>query len=321
MRHMICMIAMVFALFPVTVAALDLSAYQRADGAISVHRLGDRVDPYFAIKSLWVARQLGDPAVKETLAWIEWLLPRQGADGSFARYCEQAGRWEPCAEADADDALLALWIALLHEAAPRKLPPHWSESVRRAEQALARLKDPGSGVYRATPNISDALLMDNSEIYNALRRVGELRRAAGDAAGAKRYQAQAQALRLAMAKVFRPVENGLLRWTSGDPSGDRFYPHRVGHLYPWLHGMDTAAFGPMLDWPGWLGRYGEAWLACTDDPYPWGLAALVAYRFKSYEAVERWLNNASGLRDGGYWNVLEEAALQGLARARLAGWQ
>lgn len=321
MKQLFCMLALACALFPATVAALDLSAYQRADGAISVHRRGDHVDPYFVMKALWAARQLGDPAVKETHAWIEWLLPQQGADGGFARYCEREGRWQVCADADADDALLALWIELLHEAAPRKLPPRWADSARRADQALALLKDPNTGVYRATAKISDALLMDNTEICSAFRRVGELRRGAGDAAGATRYLAQAQSLRLAMTTVFRPIENGLLRWSSGDASGEKFYPHRVAHLYPWLHRMDTVAFGPMLDWQGWLNRYGDAWLARADDVYPWGLVALTAYRFKSNKAIERWLDNAPALREGANWNVLEEAVLQGLARARLEGWK
>lgn len=302
--------------------ALDLSAFQRPDGAITVHRYGEHVDPYFAMKALWAARQLGDPAPKETQAWINWLLPRQNKDGGFARYCQREERWQICADADADDSTLALWIELLHEAAPRNMPPRWADSARRAELALALLKDKKSGVYRVSLKIDDALLMDNAEIYAALRRVGELRRAAGDRAGGRRYLAQAQSLRLAMATVFRPSGSDLLRWSSGDASGEKFYPHRVAHLYPWLHGMETAGFGEMLNWPLWLQRYGDAWLARADDVYPWGLPALLAYRAGSYPVVERWLDNAVVLRDGGHWNVLEEALLQGLARLRLEGkWQ
>nr|WP_295772048.1 hypothetical protein [Rhodoferax sp.] len=316
LRHWILLAGL---LLPTLSSALDLSAYQRADGAITVHRYGDHVDPYFAMKALWAARRLGDPAQKETLAWIHWLLPRQKDNGSFSRYCETDGRWQACADADADDSTLALWIELLHEAAPRGLPPLWADSARRAEQGLAQLRDKTTNVYHVSDSIGDALLMDNSEIYAALRRVGELRQGARDAAEAKRYFAQARTLRLAMGKVFRSSPSGLLAWTSGDAAGELFYPHRLAHLYPSLHGMPTDAFDPMLGLQAWLDRYSDAWLDRTDDNFPWGLVALLAYQNNLYWAVDRWMDNAIVLRYSGHWNVLEEAQLQGLARQQLGG--
>lgn len=311
--------AMVMLAWPGTSAALDLSAYQRPDGAITVHPQEGRVDPYFAIKALWAARQMGDAAAPETHAWINWLLPRQKVNGSFARYCEQPSGWQACDEPDADDSLLAMWIELLHEAAPRNMPPAWAASVRRAETALQQLQDPRTGVYRAGPRISDALLMDNAEVYAALRRVGELQKQAGDSREGERHLAQARALRLAMAKVFQPNGKELLRWSSGDDSSITFYPYALGHLYPWLHGMNTEGFGTIMSWQNWLDRYGEQWLTRSGDSYAWGLVALLALRQGSYPMVRRWLDNAVALRGGADWNVLEDAVMQGLARERLAG--
>ena len=304
---------------PATSRALDLSAYQRADGAITVHAHGNRVDPYFAIKALWAARQLGDPAPAETKAWINWLLPRQKDDGSFARYCEQPSGWQSCEELDADDSLLAMWIELLYEAAPRNMPPQWAVSVQRAEHALQLLLEQKTGVYRAGPSINDALLMDNTEVYAALRRIGDLQRLAGDKKGSEHHFAQAHALRLAMANVFQPHGKELLRWSSGDDSSNTFYPYALAHLYPWLHGMNTERFGNMMRWQNWLENYGDEWLSRSGDSYPWGLVALLAVKQGSYSVVQRWLDNAVALRGTAHWNVLEEATMQELARARLKG--
>jgi len=310
-------IVTVAALWPGFSCALDLSAYQRPDGAITVHPQDDHVDPYFVMKALWVARQFGDPAPVESKAWIGWLLPRQAADGSFARYCEQDKVWQVCDEPDADDSMLAMWIELLHETAPRRMPASWAASAERAEHALALLRDPQSGVYRVSLKFNDALLMDNVEVYAALRRIGELQSKAGDHAGARRHLAQAQALRLAITIVFHPHGGDLLRWSSGDDSSTAFYPYGVAHLYPWLHQMNTEGFGAMASWQTWLNRYGEDWLTRRSDSFPWGLVAFLAWREKSYHEVTRWIDNAAALRGGSNWNVLEEAVLQGLARARL----
>lgn len=320
MKRLFSALALFCLLLPARAPALNLGAYQRPDGAITVHRGGDVVDPYFAIKALWAARQLGDPASVETRAWIGWLLPRQEEDGRFARYCERDGRWEACAAADADDALLAMWIELLHQAAPAALSPLWAKSAQRAEQALERLRQGTKGVYHVSAENDYALLMDNTEIYAALRRTGELRQRAGDREGGRRYLERAKSLRLAMGRVFRPLGTGMMRWTTLPASGEaRFYPDHVAHLYPWLHGMDTSVFGPMIGWQDWLVQYKDGWLSLTVDDYPWGLVALLAFRNGSGDEVERWLATAGLMSDGERWNVLEEAILQGLMRKQGGG--
>jgi hypothetical protein len=294
--------------------ALDLRAYQTADGAITVHPHGDHVDPYFAMKALWASRQLGDPAVSETRAWINWLLPRQRPDGRFARYCEQTSAWEACEQPDADDSLLAMWIELLYEASPHRMPPDWMKSADMAKKALDALRMPGKGVYRIGPDTHEALLMDNVEVYESLRRVAHLKKLAKDRAGARHYLKQAHDLRMAMHKIFRPDEAGLLHWSSADNSTSTFYPYAVADLYPWLHGMNTHGFGRMSDWNDWLNRYGERWLNMSDDDYPWGLVAMLALREQSYPVVQRWVANANAIRGGEHWDVLEEAVLQGLEK-------
>ncbi len=297
--------------------AIDLSAYQRTDGAITVHRYGSDVDPYFALKALWVARQLGDPSIRQTRAWVRWMIARQLPDGRFTRYCEKGGRWSNCTDADADDALLAMWIEVLYEVSPRAMPSAWALSAVLAEQALEKLKDARTGVYHVSLSIQDALLMDNVEIYESLRRVGQLRNAVGDRDAGNRFLARASALRTSMAKVFGANNDGLLKWSSGLIASESFYPHHVAHLYPLLHNMDSSEFGKQLSFHDWLKRYGKTWLTRADDVYPWGLVALTAFRMRDFGAVDSWLEKAPQLRDGDNWNVLEEAVIQGLTPLRL----
>ena len=312
------LIAMLAAAAMESCLALDMSAYQHSDGAITVHSSGDNVDPYFAMKALWVSRQLDDPAPLESLSWIGWLMPRQKKDGSFARYCEKDGEWRECERSDADDSMLALWMELLYETAPRhRLPPGWLGSAERADRALRSLRNPASGLYRTGFDSKESLLMDNVEVYEALKRIGEILEQSGDRVRARRFLKQARDLKNAMISAFRADRNGILRWSTDDHGTGTFYPYAVADLYPWLHGMRTKGFGNMESWDEWLKQYGQIWLSRSGDSYPWGLVALLALRDHSYPYVDRWIANAAALRGGDNWDVLEEAVLQGLARKNL----
>ena len=113
------------------------------------------MDPYFALKALLTAQDAGLDIRGPALAWIKWLLPRQLPDGRFQRYCLDAGEtWQACKAADADDALLALWLQLLYRMVPGDMPPAWIASAAKAEAQLARLYDQKLGIYavsRRTP--------------------------------------------------------------------------------------------------------------------------------------------------------------------------
>ena len=60
---------------------LDLSGYQRSNGAITVHVGGDYVDPYFATKALIVARSFGS-AFRRTRSRIGGLTRTSTAPAS-----------------------------------------------------------------------------------------------------------------------------------------------------------------------------------------------------------------------------------------------
>ena len=90
---------------------LELAGYAGADGAIKVLHKGESADPYFAIQALLLAHDNGMDVSTVAEKFIDWLLPKQKPDGTFDRFCRTAGTpWTACKVADADDALLALWM-------------------------------------------------------------------------------------------------------------------------------------------------------------------------------------------------------------------
>lgn len=296
-------------------AELDLAGYQRADGAITVHRDGDFVDPYFALKALLAARELGLDVTGPARRWIDWMLARPTREGLFGRYCADAdGVWNQCQEADADDSLLALWLELLYVAAPDGgLPPAWQDSATRSRAALDKLYDPRLGGYVISPTLHVALLMDNCEVVGALRTVAARLEVMGDAAGARRLRRQTGQAERRLVRLFPAKADGLLRHTSEAEGSDAFYPHLVAQLYPALHGLPSLLNKPAIGYREWMRRYRHAWLTLAVDDYPWGLVAQVAEQQGDTATVACWVRQAAPLRHGARWHVLEEALWQGLS--------
>lgn len=289
---------------------LDLAGYQDAQGAIAVHYQGDFSDPYFAMKALLSARQAGLDIAVPARDWVAWMLPRQKPDGLFERFCRQGEAWVACKAADADDALLAMWIELLHVLAPDAgLPGAWRDSVRLARGQLDRLRDRKSGVYIISLDNPVALLMDNVEVYAALRTVGRELRRMKQMAAAESSIRQALALRLAIERVFHPHASGPYLASTQRTAEWRFYPEILAQIYPWLHRMPVA-IDVRSGFKAWMEKNGADWLSMIRDDYPWGVVALVAIDAGDCDSVLRWAERAAPLRHGARWNVLEEAAFQ-----------
>lgn len=284
--------------------------YQTAEGAITVHAGGDFVDPYFATKALLAADTGGLDITVAASRWIAWLLPRQRPNGRFDRYCYSDKQWRACADADADDAMSALWIELLYRMAPaNEMPSMWTESAKRTERHLADLYQPKTRLYQVSTEQPLTLFIDNVEIYGAFARTA--RRRAGVAPfSALRMAWGAWRLRRAIDGAFwRDAER---RFAADNESGERaeFYPDIVAQLYPLLEGMPTPAGKPAAVFDAWFRQYGERWLSFSEDPYPWGLVALAGHQVGALSAAAQWAERAAPLRHSQRWNVLEEAAYQ-----------
>ena len=297
-------------------AALDLSGYQEPDGAISVAYRGDLVDPYFAIRALLTARNAGLDTDAAARAWIGWLLPRQLDNGSFARYCRRANQaWKACLDADADDALLAIWTELLYTTAPRAgLPASWSRRAALAQRHLERLRDRDRAIYLISANNRVGLLMDNVEIHAALSAIGQRQQQMGALAAARRTLAAATQLRRAIGRVFRPAGQGPFRVSTQAAEAPRFYPEIVAQIYPVLYQFPDSA-PPRQAFQNWMRAHGAVWLEQQGDTYPWGLVAMAARAVGDTASAACWKSKAAHLRYGARWNVLEEAAFQSIVPA------
>ena len=300
------------------------AGYQFADGAMPVHRSGDFVEPYFAVKALLMAHRLGLDVRAETELFALWLAPRQRADGRFARYCRApastnpttgSAAWVDCGVTDADDALAALWCMLVVELLPDS---RYDPSCVQSLALLAQLWNPRQQVYRTLVDKPFAQFADNIEILAALTRLQQT-----DAR--ERFQGvlQKHAAQLSIGALTRGVEktfaysfrSGVFAGKAADFSelgkSMDFYPDGVTALYVWIYGLQAEP-AARRGWQQWKTLYLDAWLAGRTDTFPWGLGAVAAEQLGDRTASSAWLNQANAWRGAGRWNLLEEGVWQGL---------
>lgn len=290
------------------VHTFDPGAYQASDGAVTMSPNGNEVEPYFATKALLVAQDAGLDTRDAAMKWIAWMLPRQRPDGRIDRWCRKGSAdWKRCSDADADDAMLALWVELLYRNGTDKgLPLEWQQSVDKALAYEKTLKNRW-GVYYISHRNHTALFMDNVEVYSAFKDIGK-QISRWDLNGAADMQAKSQELAEAITRVFWDQSAGRFR-PSTQKSRPGFYPDVVGQTYPWLESMPTPQ-DPQQAWNAWKQLYARGWLLETYDPHPWGLLALTALKLSDSATADCWLQQATSHRGSSNWNILEEATFQ-----------
>jgi hypothetical protein len=252
-------------------------------------------------------------------------LPRQRPDGLFHRFCRADNHdnnnnkndaWRDCAAADADDSMLALWMQLLYRMAPATgMPPEWQRSVTLAARHLAKLRNWRLGVYHISQRNHVALLMDNIEVYAALKDVARVQRRLHDLAAAA-TDARAEQLNAAIQRIFWNRHARSFR-PSIQKTRPAFYPDTVAQVYPWLAGVNGPGQDPRKAWEEWKHAFGAGWIERRYDSHPWGLVALAAEKLGDSTSAACWTSQSDSLRGSSSWNVLEEAVWQSL-RARFA---
>ncbi|KVF79672.1 hypothetical protein WS75_03725 [Burkholderia sp. FL-7-2-10-S1-D7] len=307
--HVACCVAACCAVLHAGAAELQLDGlYQRPDGAITVRLNGAGIDPYFAAKALLAAADTRMDARQAALAWIAWVLPRQRLDGGFDRYCVKAGQVSRCAEADADDAMMATWIELLARFAPPDgMPAAWELSLSRAGVHLDTLLDKTSGVYEISSSLHVALLMDNVEVHSAFQALAAYYVRRAEYAHAAPWSQRADRLSAAILKVFwRGTQSGFR--ASTQKIGDtRFYPAKVAQIVPILSGIQVPDQSSETIYAQWMQKYGKTWTQLAGSDFPWGLIALVAFKMNDWSTVACWYARSGPYRHGTHWNVMEEA--------------
>ncbi len=298
---------------PARATAFVPEHYRKPDGALVLLTDGNYVEPYFATKALLTAQDAGLDVRSSALAWINWVLPRQRKDGRIDRYClTGANNWKRCAHADADDSMLALWLELLYRMAPDSgLPAEWQQSALRAQHHLASLRNRRLGVYHISHSNHVALLMDNVEVYEALRDIAAAQARFGDREAADGTATAARALAAAIEKIFWDKHAQCFRVSIQKEPRGSFYPYAVAQAFPLLAGLSVRQ-EPRSAWEWWRNTYGADWLEERQDPHPWGLLAMVALEMNDTDTAVCWLSQSEPFRYSVRWNVLEEAVYQGI---------
>ena len=303
-------IAILIVSVPAISAELDLSGYQRHDGAIPVHINGNSIDPYFATKALLAAHDAGINVHHSGVKWIEWALQHQRTDGGFDRFCRKDEEYIVCAPADADDAMMAVWIELLIKLTPSTgMPSSWQTSLRTANRYLTSLYNKSTGIYFISNTLRVGLLMDNVEIYSAQTTMGKFYFASGDTAQAQMATNQAEQLRKNIVRVFWQPRLKNLKVSTQKNTKSGFYPDQVAQLYPIIAHMPIPRDKHAV-YTQWMASNRQTWLERIDIDYPWALVALAADKMNDRDTVDCWLMYARPLRHGQHWNILEETLYQ-----------
>lgn len=289
--------------------------YVRPDGAImSYYNVSNFIDPYFPTKALLTAHDSGMNIKPLAQGWINWLMSRQESDGLISRFCkaDDASDYQACLIADADDSMMALWIELLYRMAPQAgLPREWKHSAAKAQTQLDALFDTKSNVYFISKAMPVGLLMDNVEIYAALKRAGAEARRIGELKQSAAFYAKAERLKAGIVKTFWDEKSQRFRITTQERNANDFYPDKVAQMIPLLHGFQSASTGsPEATYHRWMQAHQKEWMDLIGKEYPWGLVAVVATERKDIDTASCWLKQVAPHRHTGTWDIVDEAAFQ-----------
>ena len=286
--------------------ALDLRGFSDAQGALSVQYHGDTVDPYFALQALLLAHDYGLDVSAYTLPLANWMVQRQKPDATFDRFCRNGPVWAPCKTADADDALLALWLRLLdtipHE---RDTNPALRSSYASSQAALSRLLDPQRGIYLVSPVYQHGLFMDNLEVLSWHSPAAAKR--------ADKGQPTAQRLATNMHKVFWDTDTKAYL-VSTQPEQKTvipaFYPEFVAQVLPLLFDFKMQGMEPKPHYDHWMQQHRATWLAQSKHDFSWGLIAIIALKTDDRPTAACWLRETSAAQHSSHWIVTDEVARQ-----------
>ena len=297
----------------------------RPDGAILTWATGGVIDPYFPTKALLLAQDNGMDISELGTRWVEWMLARQDESGLFGRYCykEDQAVYETCAIADADDAMMAMWVELLYRLAPRGgLPEAWAKSAEKAQYQLDSIFDSSSTVFFVSKAMHAGLLMDNIEIYAAYKNIERNALRIGANKTAKSYSARAEYLKNGIIPTFWDQKNTTFKASTQTRTDAGFYPDTVVQLIPMMYKFSSPSVKQPRDfYAKWMKNHRGEWFALIGKDYPWGLLAVVAMQQNDAMTANCWLRRSAPFRHGEQWNVLDEAAFQVVQKKLKKKWK
>jgi hypothetical protein len=301
-----CALTLLVLAFPVALSAapaLDLSGFADDSGAITILETGNVVDPYFTLQALLLAQENGLDISAYASAWIAWLSARQRLDGSFDRFCRTGPIWLGCRAADADDALLAIWLKFL-ESMPAQpgIEPTWRNSHDAAAKTLATLLDKKRGVYLVSPIFQHGLFMDNLEVWSyQSARIGPT------------AKQSAQKFSEAIRNIFwdAPARRFLVSTQPEQKTvAAAFYPDHDAQIFPLLVDFPLLPTDSASYYRTWMKQHRAAWLKQVSNDYAWGLIAYVALKQNDKLSAQCWLREALPYQKTGHWTVTDEVVAQ-----------
>ncbi|MES2207877.1 MAG: hypothetical protein V4525_13920 [Pseudomonadota bacterium] len=288
---------------------LDLSGYADDTGAISILHNGNTVDPYFVLQALLLAHENGLDISSYNEKWAAWLIARQKLDGTFDRYCRNGPVWAPCKTADADDALLAMWLQFL-DTMPlqKKKNPVWIKSYQNSEAALNKLIDPLKNIYLVSPIFQQGLFMDNLEVWSYKNRRSIA------------FKQEANRLKQSIHQVF--WDSKAKRFLVSTQPEQKlvtplFYPDHIAQIFPLLVNYPLLPKPASSYYKEWMGKYRALWLKQVKGDFAWGLIAVLAVQQNDSDSARCWLRETASFRHSSHWTVTDEVAYQVLAKKGL----
>lgn len=281
---------------------LDLTGYIDSEGVISVLYKGETADPYFALQSLLLAQEDGLDISSYARTWARWLVAKQKPDATFDRFCRTGPVWAPCKTADADDALLAMWMIFLDTMPDEmKKDPVLRKSYQDSAAALRRLRD-GRGIYLVSPVFQQGLFMDNLEVwsYPPARQSGRKPGgpgALGESIHAVFWDDKEQRFLVSTQPEQRNVEHA-------------FYPEHVAQIFPLLVDFPLLPTDRASYYKRWMKAHRQLWLKQVQSDFAWGLIAVIALRQGDSVSAGCWLRESSKFRHTAHWAVTDEVSMQ-----------
>lgn len=282
---------------------LNLKGFAEPAGSISILETGNIVDPYFTLQALLLAKENGLDISPYAEKWADWLIARQRLDGSFDRFCRTGPIWLGCKSADADDALLAIWLKFL-ETMPRQLKdrPAWQKSYDASAKTLAQLRDPKSGVYIVSALFPHGLFMDNLEIWSYKTSRTGLMQSSEAREFARAIRSTFWDAKAARFLVSTQPEQKTL--------GHTFYPEHVAQIFPLLFDFPLLPVDAHRYYQQWMKLHRATWLQQVKTDYAWGLLAFLAWKERDRVSAQCWLRESSPYQQTGHWTVTDEVVAQ-----------
>ena len=191
---------------------------------------------------------------------------------------------------------------------------NWAASAAKAMAQLDSLYDATSGVYFISKAMPVGLLMDNIEIYAALKRAGKEAYRLGYKQQSNGFYMRAYALKAGILRSFRNTETGRFIASTQPRAEQGFYPDDVAQLFPGLYGFNSHGGAADTSYNAWMAQHASAWFGLIGKEYPWGMVAVVATQNDDMKRAGCWMTMVGPHRaNHAWWNVVDEAAYQAVA--------